>query len=570
MIKRLFTGKINSITMAALIVALSSLVSRFLGIFRDRILAGEFGAGDTLDVYYAAFRIPDLIFNLLVLGALSAGFIPIFTKLLNDPLRKAKDVLSGDKYRSAWELASNVLHLLVFSLIILSGLGIIFAPLLMKLVAPGFSVDKQILTASLTRIMFLSPIFLGISSIFGGILQSFKRFFVYSLAPIMYNIGIIIGALYFVPIWGIYGLAWGVVFGALLHFLVQMPTVMSLGFNYVPFWRHPWWDKKIKELVIMMVPRTMSLAISQINLVVITIVASTLASGSLAVFNFANNLQSFPIGIFGISFAVAAFPTLSALAFNKDKLVNNFSVVFRQILFFIVPATVLLLTLRAQIIRVILGTGQFDWGDTIATIDTLGFFTISLFAQASLPLLVRMFYARHNAKTPFIVGMTAVLVNVILSLSLPKLTSCQLIVGSNGALIEQCLPLGVSGLALAFSIASIFNFVFLWIMLRIEIGGMDEYRILVSAVKFSAAAIMCGITVQGMKLLMVQYLNIDMTRLWGVLSQGLAAGTSGILVYIAFCSLLGSEELLDFWHSLKRRLPGRRIEAGDQGEARGI
>lgn len=534
MIRRLFNGQINSITIAALLVALSSLVSRFLGIFRDRILAGEFGAGDTLDIYYAAFRIPDLVFNLLVLGALSAGFIPVFTSLIKN---KSK----------SWQLASNMLNILGLGLIILSGLGIIFAPALMKLVVPGFSPEKQALTVSLARIMFLSPIFLGISSVLGGILQSFKRFFVYSLSPIMYNIGIILGVLYLVPLWGVYGLAWGVVFGALMHMLVQLPMVIKLGFGYK--FRVELKNKEVRRVGIMMIPRTMSLAISQINLVVITIIASTLASGSLTVFNFANNLQFFPIGIFGISFAVAAFPTLSSIAFNKRKLVSSFSSTLRQILFFIVPATVLLLTLRAQIIRVILGTGQFDWQDTILTIDTLGFFALSLFAQALIPLLIRMFYARHNSKTPFFIGLIAVVVNIFLSLWLASI-------------------MGIAGLALAFSIASIINFILLWFVLRIEIGQLDEFRVLVSTIKFSTAAIACGVTVQGMKLIIHPF--IDMTRFWGVLSQGLVAGLSGIIIYIIICSLLRSEELFSFWNSIKRRLPWTKIETGDQGEARGI
>jgi len=534
MIRRLFNGQINSITIAALLVALSSLVSRFLGIFRDRILAGEFGAGDTLDIYYAAFRIPDLVFNLLVLGALSAGFIPVFTSLLKNK-------------KQAWSLASSVLNILGFSLIILSGIGIIFAPCLMKLVVPGFTPDKQALTVSLTRIMFLSPIFLGISSVLGGILQSFKRFFVYSLSPIMYNIGIILGALYLVPLWGVYGLAWGVVIGALMHMLIQLPMVIQLGFKYALNIKFK--DKNLKKISIIMIPRTLSLGISQLNLLVITVIASTLTSGSLAVFNFANNLQYFPIGIFGISFAIAAFPTLSAIAFDKKKLIKNFSQTLRQILFFIIPATVLLLTLRAQIIRVILGTGQFDWEDTILTIDTLGFFSLSLFAQAIIPLLIRMFYARHNSKTPFIIGLIVVVINIVLSLWLANI-------------------FGVAGLALAFSIASIINFILLWLVLHVEIGQLDELRILISTIKFSAAAIACGIAVQGMKLVIWPF--IDMTKFWGILTQGIAAGLSGIIIYIIVCSLLRSEEFFHFWHSIKRRLTWAKVETGDQGEARGI
>lgn len=565
MIRKLFSGQINSITIAALLVALSSLVSRFLGIFRDRILAGEFGAGETLDIYYAAFRVPDIIFNLLVLGALSAGFIPIFSSLLKSGLSvDAKKSRSENK--EAWLLASNILNLLALVLVVLCSLGVLLAPWLVKIIVPGFSPEKQELTASLTRVMFLSPLFLGISSVFGGVLQSFKRFFVYSLSPILYNIGIIVGALFFVPIWGVHGLSWGVVLGALLHMLVQIPMIYKLGFSYKPFVDLS--DKLLRKISLMMIPRTLSLATAQINLLVVTILASRLDDGSLAVFNFANNLQSFPIGIFGISFAVAAFPVLSKHAFDKKKLVLNFSLVFRQILFFVVPTTIILLALRAQIVRVVLGTGQFAWQDTISTIDTLGFFAISLFAQATIPLLVRVYYARHNSKTPFYIGMVAVLINIALSLYLPGLLVSKETIDASGLLILEQKTLGVAGLALAFSIANIFNFIVLWIALRLEIGEMDEEKILLSSLKFSASAIAAGITVQGTKLLVWPY--IDMSKTLGVLSQGAAAGLSGILVYLAFCSFLKSEEFFDFWQSIKRRLNWQKLEAGDQGEARGI
>jgi len=550
MIRRLFNGQINNITVAAGLVGASSLVSRFLGVFRDRILAGEFGAGDTLDVYYAAFRVPDLIFNLLVLGALSAGFIPIFVGFLKNPLNKITGFISGRENKKAWELASNVLNILILSLLLLCGIGIIFSSGLTKLIAPGFSSEKQALTIALTRIMFLSPLFLGISAVLGGVLQSFKRFFVYSLAPIMYNIGIIIGALYFVPIWGIYGLAWGVVFGAFLHMLIQVPTTLSLGFRHRL--KIDLKNPDLRKIGAMMVPRTMSLAISQINLVVITIIASTLAAGSLAVFNLANNLQSFPIGIFGISFAIAAFPALSAVAFSKKDLVASFSSTLRQIFFFIIPSTVLLITLRAQIIRVILGTGRFDWEDTILTMNTLALFSLSLFAQASLPLLVRVFYARHDSKTPFLVGLFSAIINVVLSLSLAQ-------------------KMGVAGLALAFSLSSIFNFILLWLTLRFYVGNMDEIRILVSVIKFSAAALACGITVQGMKIVIWPF--IDMTKFWGVLTQGLVAGIAGIIIYAIICSFLHSEEFIAVWTPIKCKLcrqPLKKVTTEDQGEARGI
>ena len=296
-------------------------------------------------------------------------------------------------------------------------------------------------------------------------------------------------------------------------------------------------------------PRTLSLAISQINLLVITIIASTLSSGSLSVFNFANNLQSFPIGIFGISFAIAAFPTLAAAAFDKKELSKNFSYVLRQILFFIIPATVLFLTLRAQIIRVVFGTGNFDWEDTVLTMRTLGFFTLSLFAQATIPLLVRVFYARHNSRTPFYIGLITVVINIFLSYSIAA-------------------KMGVEGLALAFSIANIINFIILWIVLRFEIGEMDEVRVLYSVVKLSLAAIACGTTVQGMKLAIASFVNMDKTL--GVLAQGAGSAILGIIIYLIVSAILKSEELFDFWSSIKRRLSWKKVEATDQGEARGI
>lgn len=543
MIKRIFFGKINSITMAASLVAFSSLISRLLGIFRDRILAGEFGAGPVLDVYYAAFRIPDFIFNLLILGALSAGFIPVFTSLMKD---------EGHDNEEAWKFVSNILNIIMVLLIVISVLGIIFAPYFIHFITPGFSPEAQKATSDLTRIMFLSPLFLGISGVVGGVLQSFKRFFIYSLSPIFYNIGIIIGALYLVDIFGIYGLAVGVVFGASMHMAIQLPSLFALGFKYSFSFNFK--GEQIKKIGAMMIPRTLSLAVGQVNLLIITIIATTLLSGSLAILNFANNLQAFAIGIFGVSFAVAAFPTFSTLAFDRKKLSESFSQTVRQILFFIVPSTVLLLTLRAQIIRVTLGVGNFDWEDTVLTIDTLGFFALSLFAQALLPLLTRVFYARHDTKSPFYIGVVSFFLNVVLSFWLSDV-------------------LGVAGLALAFSISSIFNFILLWIVLRIEIGYLHEVKILVSSLKFSAAAIVAGAAIQITKISVWPF--IDMSKTLGVLLQGFLAGTMGILVYILISYVLRTEELLNLGDGIKRRLwkkkeTKNRVASSDQGEARGI
>jgi putative peptidoglycan lipid II flippase len=559
MIRRLISGKINSIAVAAVLVGTSSLVSRLLGVFRDRILAGEFGAGDTLDVYYAAFRVPDFIFNLLVLGALSAGFIPLFTSLI-----KCENKPCDNK--EAWKFANNVMSLLGVFLLALSLIAIIFMPWLIKFIAPGFTGSKQEMTVSLTRIMFLSPLFLGLSSVVGGALQSFKRFFVYSLSPIFYNLGIILGALYLEPWIGAKGLAWGVVLGAVMHFFVQIPIAIKLGFSFKLSFN--FLDSSVRRLGTMMIPRTLSLGIVQLNLLVVTMIASTLESGSLAVFNLANNLQSFPVGIFGLSFAVAAFPSFAASADKPRELVSHFSETFRQILFFIIPSSAMMLVLRAQITRVVLGTGSFNWHDTVRTFDALAFFSIGMFAQATVPILVRMFYARKDTKTPFLIGIFSVLAGILLALKLPKMIVCGDFFLGGEAQEGVCAPMGVAGLALAFSVIAVIDFIALWIALKIDLSELDEKRIIRSAGKFILASAIGGFVAQGMKYVVEPY--ADLHKTWGIIVQASLSAGLGLIVYFAVCALLKSEELFGFWSSIKRRMPWSKIEAEDQGEARGI
>ncbi len=540
-LRKLIGRPINNITAAAALVALFSVASRFLGVVRDHILAGSFGAGAELDIYYAAFRVPDFIYNLIVLGALSAGFIPVFSEMI-----KRSEIWPGEKEKLV-RLANNVFNSLLLLIILLSVFGVIFAAPVTAWITPGFSAEAKAQTAHLTRIMFLSPLFLGMSGVLGGILQSYKRFFVYSLSPVFYNLGIIFGALVLVDFWGIDGLAWGVVLGAFLHFAVQLPTVWSLGFHYRFLLDIR--DRGLRQIAMMMGPRTLSLAVSQINLLAMTALASLLDSGSLAVFNLANNLQSFPLGVFGISFAVAAFPFLSENAYKIEELKVRFSATIRQILFFIIPASVLLITLRAQLIRLVLGSGAFNWQDTILTMNTLGFFSLSLFAQASLPLLVRVFYARRDSLTPFYLGLFSVVLNIVCAWYLRPY-------------------LGVAGLALAFSIASIVNFLSLWIVLYFRVGSLDLDKILVSVLKFSVAAIGAGLVIQILKIAVWPF--IDMTTFVGVFIQFSVAASGGVIAYICLCHLFRSEELLSAIAIFKKRLSVKKVKLADQGEARGL
>ena len=528
-IKKLLNKKSKTIASGAIVIGIASCASRLLGMFRDRILAGQFGAGDILDIYYAAFRIPDLVFNLLILGALSAGFIPVFTYYL-----KKKE----GKNSEAWKLANSILNITALGTIIICLILFAFSSLIVPLVVPGFKGEKLKATIVLTRIMLLSPIFLGLSNIISGILNSFKRFFVYSLAPIMYNIGIIIGAVFFVKWWGISGLALGVVLGAFLHLAIQIPTAVHLGYRWQATldFLHP----GIRQIGRLMIPRTLSLATSQINFLAITIIASTLTAGSLSVFNFANNLQSFPLGIFGISFAIAAFPALSEFAIEKKtkEFVRNLSETIRQILFLIIPSSVLLFVLRAQIVRVILGTGNFDWQDTVLTLECLGVFALSLFAQALIPLLSRAFFSYEDSKTPFLISLCSVIFNITTALILVKI-------------------LGIVGLVLAFSISSILNMSLLAIFLRRKIGSVDEKRIILTAFKIGIASVLAGISCYNMLYLIAPLVNMQTG--FGVLIQGVTAGLVGIGAYLFFSWLLKIKELSVFWNILKTRLPWKKI-----------
>lgn len=527
-LKKIFSHETSSITSAAVIIAGASLLSRILGVVRDRVLAAGFGAGDDLDVYYAAFRIPDFVYNIVILGALSAGLIPIFVSLF-----KGGRAGNYDDNKEAWDLINNILNIVGVFLIAVCFILAIASPWLVPLITPGFGDEKMQMTVNLTKIMFLSPLLLGLSGIFSGVLQSLKRFLMFSIAPIMYNLGIIFGALFLVKPFGLVGLAYGVVLGALLHLLIQLPTTIHLGFNYR--WIFKLKDANFLKIMKLTGPRLLSLASSQINLTIITILASTLAAGSLAVFNLANNLQSFAVGIFGVSYALAAFPLLSKnfAENNEQDFKENFLRTFKQILFFMIPITVLLVILRIQAVRVILGAGQFDWNDTVLTANCLGIFSLSLFAQALLPLLARAFYSRHNTKAPFAASLVGEVANLIFCLLLIR-------------------KFGVLGLALGFTMSAIVNFTLLAFVLNKKVKGIFQNGALKFVGKILFASLVLGVATQMVKTGIGEI--VDMHKFWGVFTQGLAAGLAGLAVFVLIAYLFKVEELSSLFGAVKRRL----------------
>jgi len=532
----------QTIGMAAFIISLAGIASRFLGFLRDRLLAARFGAGDTLDAYYAAFRLPDLFYSLIVLGALSAAFLPVFTELR-----------SRGKESEARALASDVLWWLILALGGICLLGMIFADSVVTAVAPGFVGEKRELTIGLTRIMLFSPLFLAVSAVLSGVLMSSHRFIAYSLAPIFYNVGIIFGILALVPFFGARGLGWGVVVGSLLHMLTQWPAFTMVGwrsrFRPITSFRNP----VLRRVVRLMIPRSLSMGVNQVSLLVMTGFASLLVSGSLAAFTLANNIQSVALGIFGVAFSVAVFPALSAAAAEHKERVffTLLADTTRRILFFVLPLSALMIVFRAQFVRVILGSGQFNWEDTIVTFNILALLSVSLFAQSLIPLFSRGFFALQNTRIPLLIACGAGILHIFLLI-----------------ILWQSSYFSIEMLALVFSCVTIVNFGLLYFMLKRRSSYWDDTRMLIPALKIVLAAVLAGVLAQVSKYVFALTVS-ELDTFFKVFLQLSFGMFIGGTAYLSLCVWLRVEELRVLrrflWCRILRR-PETLVSAEDHPE----
>lgn len=541
---KIFNSQTKTVTFAAILLSLSALISRILGLVRNGLLAGYFGTKSEANVYLAAFRIPDLIYNLLIVGGLAVAFLPIFSEHYSKNKEKA------------WEMTNYLLNVFLFFLILASLVLFIFTPWIVKIIVPGFSPQEKVLTALLTRIMFLSPIFFGLSSVFSGILHYFNRFLSYSLAPILYNLGIIAGILFFYPIFGLLGLAYGVILGAFCHWLIQIPSAKNCGFRYrfLFNFKHP----DLRAIFRLMVPRVLAIAAQQINLLVITAIASTIIGG-VAIFSYANDLYYFPVGLIGIPFALAAFPALSRdwSTGQKKKFIKSFSSIFRQILFLVIPISFLIFILRAQLVRLILGTlgpGEFGWSDTRLTAACLGIFSIGIFASALIPFISRAFFSFQNTKTPTLVAAIAFTLNIIWSLSfvwLLRFSNPFQAFLVNNLKLKGIEDISVTGLPLAFSLAAILQLILLLIFLYKEIGDFRLKEIWQSALKFLLTSLLMGLIAYSTLYIAANFVNME--KVFGVFSQTILAGFSGFLVYFGLAFFFKFPELSTIISSFKKQ-----------------
>lgn len=403
---RAMSKEIRGLHEAAYVLALFTFLAQILALLRDRAFAHLIGPGVELDAYFAAFRIPDLTFAVLTLFVSSFALIPL--------LEKRGGVTTPD----ARSLIGSVLLVFGVASVALASVLFVMVPQLAVWLFPGFDTSTQEVVTTLSRIMLLQPILLGISSIVGSVVQASRRFVLYALAPIVYNVGIIVGALVWYPLYGVVGLAWGVVLGAVLHGVVQCIPFIFFRMSPAPQVATRI-GNDIREVVSLSLPRALALGAHQIVLVAFVSVASLSVAGSISVMMFGFNLQSVPLAIIGVSYASALFPSLAALFQKGDRetFTKETWVAIRHIVLWTTLAIALMVVLRAHLVRVLLGTGAFTWNDTRLTAAILAAFVISLVAQGAMLIFSRAFYAAERQREPIILNVGAALLSSAIAYS---------------------------------------------------------------------------------------------------------------------------------------------------------
>lgn len=496
--------------------------SKFLGLIRDRLLVNHFNTSEAA-TFFAAFKLPDLAFNLLIFGALSVAFIPVFT----DHLQK-----KGES--DAFEFASNILNLSLVMFTLVALLALIFAPSLNNLIVPGFAGLQKETTDTLTRIILLGQIILVVGSFFVGIAQSYQRFIVPALAPLFYNLGIILGIVFLSPSLGIMGPAFGVILGSFLHTLIQVPLISSLGFRYQL--TLDFLNSGVREIVRLMSIRNIGLALEQINDTVGVALASLVSYSSVTLLTFAQHLQIVPIGLFGATISQAALPILSREQSQDDLASFKVTILttMHQILFLTLPSTAFLIVLRIPVVRLAFGASQFNWQDTVLTGRTLAFFALGIAAQSVILLLVRGFYAMKDTKTPVVVSVITVTGNIFLSF-----------------LFIKGFRWEVWSLGLAYAISSNLSLLLLLYFLDRKVRGFSTHDLFNPALKMILAALISGIALY-LPIKALDELVIDTTKTGNLMLLTGIASFFGLGVYLSLVWLLNVKELYTFGDFLKK------------------
>lgn len=535
--------EVGAVNQAALLLGIFTLLSQILGLVRDRLFTSRVGVGSNLDVYYASFQIPDLIFNLIATLISVTVVLPILLKITEEE-GKEKSRHFFNQIFTSFSVLIVLVSICVFFLI----------PSLASQVAPGFSQEQLDQLISLSRIILVSPILLGLSNIFASITQMTKRFVLFAISPLLYNLGIILGVLFFYEQFGMKGLAYGVILGSFMHAFIQLPALikdkMVPRFVKVVDWR------KIREMTFISLPRTFGLVAHSLTLIVLISLATTIKDGSVSIFRLSMNLQNIPLALIGASFSVAAFPAL-AKDFTSGKTKEFLQTVTnaaRQIIFWSIPITVLFIVLRAQIVRVILGSQTFSWQDTRLAAATLAMFVISVTAQSLILLFTRAFYATGDTKRPTIINALSSVFVIVIAFFVSYAKYDTSIIQN---LLADILRVdGVSGtkvivLAFIYSIGSILNALILMFVFRKKYMKVKYFGLQKTLQESLIGALMMGITAYiGLNI----FDNIfNLSTFGGVFLQGGLSGIFALVLGVWIYYLLDNEEFLGIKNALQRK-----------------
>jgi len=507
----------TNILCTAAVIMVTVFFSPVLGLVRQRLLVATFGASNNLGVYLASVRVPDFLFQIIIAGAVSSAFIPVFS-----------DFLAKKQEAHGHVFASSLLNIGLVVFAVISFFLALFADPISHLVAPGFSQNDISLMANLMRIVLIGEMLFIVASFFSSFLQSYNHFFIPGFAAALYNVGMIISILIFSPMLGIYAPAWGVVIGALLFALLQVPFALHVGFrfslNISPR------IQGIKEVFRLMWPRTLSLIFFQLGtLLTLTLVSFLPNAGrNYVVFDYAQTLAFAPVALIGQAIAQAAFPVLSREKGNLPQFKQIFLTSFNQTLYLILPISVLFLVLRIPVVRLVYGASQFDWAATVLTGRTLMWFSVGIFAQALSNLIARGFYALYDTKTPLIVGGVTTLL--------------MLLFGIGSVFFWHT---GVIGIAFSYSLAGIVNFLLLFLLLDQKVGGFSKRDVIVGMLKIGGISIFTAFALY-IPIKLLDQLVFDTTKTINLLMLTGISATIGLVLYIFLSWVFNVREAVTF------------------------
>lgn len=521
------TGTARTLARAGLLVTGAYLASRILGWVRLVVISSVFGASADLDAYFAAFRIPDLIFQLVAAGALSSALIPVLAHLVAD-----------DEEARVWRVVSTVINLMLIALLAISVVFALAAPLIMPAVTPGFDSAQIELTVRLSRIMLFSPILLALGAVFTSVLNMRGHFAAPSAAPLLYNSVIILAAVLLTPVLGVEGLAIGVVLGSLAHLAVQLPSFVRLpGFHYD--FRLDLRDPAAREALLLIAPRAFGLSAGQLTLIVHTTLASGLGVGAIVTYNVAFTAMLIPIGVIGVPLGVVLLPAMSRALAGADTQLFGQLVVrsMRLLLYVMFFLTALTMVLRREVVTLLFDYGAFDARAIDLTANTLLFFALGLAAHAAVIVLAPAFYAGKDTRTPVAAGILYVIITIGVSL---------ITVGS----------LGLSGLALGTAIGAWAEASVLLVLLWRLAPSLPVWALVRSAAGFIVGAVIAGAAAYATAgVVGGAFGRVDPSKV-SLVVEVLVAGAAGLAAYVAFSVVTGIPELrasIDLLRSALRR-----------------